>query len=151
MWHAAVHMLLKSTYYIYGGQWWRRRWAIECQLVIGHRPIHSDRLHPPITTNWWMIDQRSFPMWFYYDEDDGYHGWMIPIIGFVHVGGSLNRATGGIMKGRGFQFIPQKKKITPCKKLWDSNACKGKYSPNVRCIVSYAIVRLIIKFLIIFS
>lgn len=23
-------------------------WAIESQLVIGHHPVHLDRLHPPI-------------------------------------------------------------------------------------------------------
>jgi len=60
----------------YGGQWWRRWWAIESQLVIGHHPIHSDRLHLPIIhQNKLVDDQRFYPCGFIIDEDDGHHGW----------------------------------------------------------------------------
>jgi hypothetical protein len=38
--------------------------------LIGHHPVHSDRLHYPssIKTNWWMINGSII------DKDDGHHG-----------------------------------------------------------------------------
>jgi hypothetical protein len=49
--------------------------------------IQTAYTHPSKQIGGWMIDQRFSPCGFIIDKDDGHHGWMIPIIGFVHVGG----------------------------------------------------------------
>ncbi len=70
MWHAAVHMLLKSTYYIMVANHEEGDGQLNLNWLIGHHPVHSDRLHYPssIKTNWWMIND------FIIDKDDGHHG-----------------------------------------------------------------------------
>lgn len=111
--HGGAHVAQVYILY-YGGQWWRRWWAIESQLVIGHHPVHSDHLHYPssIKTNWWMIKGFTHVvlllMRMMVIMDDTHH-WL------CSCWGSLNH-NGGIMKGRWFQFIPNKIKFTPCKK-----------------------------------
>jgi hypothetical protein len=93
----------------YGGEWWRRWWAIESQLVIGHHPIHSDCLHYPssIKTNWWMINGFTH-------VDNGHHGWYPSLALFML--GVLESQWGYHERERIPIHTPKKKQIIPCKK-----------------------------------
>ncbi len=77
----------------YGGQSWRRWWAIESQLA-NWSPPRTFRPPPlPIIHQNKLVDDQRFYYW-----QGWWSSWMIPITGFVHVGGPWI-ATGVSWKG----------------------------------------------------